>query len=74
MFICVFFMYYLCEKYYKPITVQYCIADCFSWVLKLTWLDLMNKLDLQMCSENRTHSYVGDLLYSVLYEDASCLG
>ena len=59
---CWFFMYYSCEKYHKPITVQYYIADCFSWVLKLTWLDLMNNLDLQMCPENRTHSYVGDLL------------
>ena len=27
-----FFMYYLCEKYYKPITGQYYIADCVSWV------------------------------------------
>ena len=26
-FVC---MYYLCEKYYKPVTVQYCIADCSS--------------------------------------------
>ena len=39
-------MYYLCGKYYKPITVQYCIADCVSWVPRLTLLDLMNKLDL----------------------------
>ena len=31
-------MYHLCEKYYKPIIVQYCIADCVSWVPKLTWL------------------------------------
>ena len=23
----------------------------------------MNKLDLQMCSQTGTHSYVGDLLY-----------
>ena len=29
-------MYYLCEKYYKPITVQYYIADCVSWVPRLT--------------------------------------
>ena len=21
-----FFIYYLCENYYKPITIQYCIA------------------------------------------------
>ena len=33
----VFFMYYLCEKYYKPITV---IADCVSGVPSLTLLDL----------------------------------
>ena len=38
--VCLFFMYYLCEKYYKPITVQYCIADCVSWVPRLTLLDL----------------------------------
>ena len=30
-------MYYLCEKYYKHITVQYYIADCVSWVPKLTF-------------------------------------
>ena len=35
-----FFMYYLCEKYYKPITVQSYIADCVSWVPRLTLLDL----------------------------------
>ena len=29
-------MYYLCEKYNKPITVQYCV----SWVPRLTLLDL----------------------------------
>ena len=38
--VCLFFMYYLCEKYYKPITVQYYIADCVSWVLRLTLLNL----------------------------------
>ena len=52
MFIVVFVMYHLCEKYCKPIIVQYYIADCVSWVLGLTLLDLMNKLDLQMCSQN----------------------
>ena len=31
---------YLCEKYYKPITVQYDIADCVSQVPRLTLLDL----------------------------------
>ena len=33
-------MYYLGEKYYKPITVQYYIANCVSWVPRLTVLDL----------------------------------
>ena len=35
----VFVTYYLYEKYYKPITVQYCLADYVSWVPKLTFLD-----------------------------------
>ena len=54
-------MYYLCEKYYKPIQysnilaqyratystilysilVQHYIADCVSWVPRLTLLDLL---------------------------------
>ena len=51
-------MYYLCEKYYKPITVQYHIADYVRWVSKLTLLGLMNKLDLWTHSWNGTHSYV----------------
>ena len=41
-FLCLFFMYYLCEKY-NPITVQYCIADCVSGVLRLT-IGLTNML------------------------------
>ena len=49
-------MYYVCEKY--TIKVQYCIANCDSWVLRLTLLDL------QMPSQNRTCSYVVNLLYS----------
>ena len=39
-FVCLFFMYYFCEKYYKSITVQYYIADCVSWIPRLTLLDL----------------------------------
>ena len=35
-YICLLFVYYLCEKYYKPIIVQYYVADC----LRLTLLDL----------------------------------
>ena len=33
-------MYYLCAKHNKPITVQYYIADCVSWVPRLTLLNL----------------------------------
>ena len=33
-------MYYLCEEYYKPITRQYYIANCFIWVPRVTLLDL----------------------------------
>ena len=33
-------MYCLCEKYYNPITIQHYIADCVSWVPRLTLLDL----------------------------------
>ena len=32
-------MYYLCEKYYKPATVQDCTDDCVSWVPRLPVLD-----------------------------------
>ena len=35
-----FFMYYLCEKYYKPIAVQYYIADHVIWLPRRTSLDL----------------------------------
>ena len=54
----------MCEKYLKPITVQYYIADCVSRVPRLTLLDSMNTLDLRMHSWNGAHSYVGDILYS----------
>ena len=43
-FVVVVFMYYLCEKYHKPITVQYHVADCVSWVPRLTLLDLQIRL------------------------------
>ena len=33
------FYVWLCGKYYKPVTVQYYIADCVSWVPRLTLLD-----------------------------------
>ena len=37
-------MYYFCEKYSRPITIQYYLADCVSWVPRLTLLDLTNVL------------------------------
>ena len=52
-------MYYLYEKYYKSMAVQYYIASCVNWISRLTLLDLL------MHSWNRTHSQVGDLLYRV---------
>ena len=39
-FLCLFFIYYLCENYCKPISVHYHITHCVSWVPKLTLLDL----------------------------------
>ena len=56
-------MYYLCEKYYNLITVQYCIDDCVSWVPRLTLLGLGTNWTYKMHSRNGTRSYVGDLLY-----------
>ena len=38
--VCLFFMYYLCEKYYKSIAVQHYIANCVSWEPRLTLLYL----------------------------------
>ena len=38
--LCLLFMSYLLGKYDKPITVQYSIADCVSWVPRLTLLYL----------------------------------
>ena len=45
-------MYYLCEKYYKPLTVQYYIADCVSWVPRLTLLDLQTRLMNTLLEQN----------------------
>ena len=53
-------MYYFCDKYCKRTTVQYYIANCVSWVLKLFLLDLGT------CSQSGTCLHVGPLLYSLL--------
>ena len=37
-------MYCWCEKYYKPITVQYHVVDCVRWLPRLTVLDLRTNL------------------------------
>ena len=34
-FLCLSFMYYLYEKYYKPMTMQYCKANYVTWVPRL---------------------------------------
>ena len=66
-FLCFSVFYVLCENYYKPITVQYYLADGVSWVPRLTLLDL------QMSSRKGTHLYVGDLLYLVRYHSQTFL-
>ena len=40
LFLFLFCMHYLCEKYYKHITLQCFRADCVSWVSRLILLDL----------------------------------
>ena len=65
-----FSIYYVClslgiifvKSIINLLTVQSCIANCVSWVPRLTLLNLMNKLDLRTRSQNGTCSYVGDLL------------
>ena len=51
------FVYYLCEKDYKPITAPYYIVDCVSWVSKVTLLDLQTSW-----TQMGTCSNVEDLL------------
>ena len=65
--ICLFSMYYLCEKYYKPITVQYYIVHCVSWVPRLTLLDLRT----HWTQEYALRTKIGDLLWS--FEQSSRL-
>ena len=47
LFLClIVFICYLYEKCYKPIAVQYCMADAVSWVPEQTLLGLTNKTKL----------------------------
>ena len=56
MFLFVFYVY-LCEKFSKPITLQYHTGDCVSRVPSLTLLDLGRH------SQNRTRLHEENLLY-----------
>ena len=57
-----FFMYYLCEKYYKPIKVQYYIVNWVSWVPRLTVLDLEQTGLTNALLEQKSCMYAGELL------------
>ena len=52
LFYFLFVMYYLCEKYYKLIIVQDYVANCVSWVLRLTLSDSTNKLHFWTSSQS----------------------
>ena len=53
-------MYHLCE-YYKTFTVKHYIANCVSWIPRLTFLDLWTDYTYEH-SENGIYSCVGVLL------------
>ena len=65
-----FLRYHLCEKYYKPMTVQYYIADCVSWVPRLTSLDSRTSWTYEHA--HRTRLYVGDILYAEVLNPGTC--
>ena len=54
------FMYYLCEKYHKPIMVQYCIASCLSWVPWLTLLNLTREMGVSVLHPDISHHHLAD--------------
>ena len=56
--ICLFFMYYLCKKYYKPITVQYSLADRVSWVRRLTCSYVWDLQYRSFCNNNQVDSQI----------------
>ena len=60
--LCLFFGHYLCEKSYKPITLWNYVADCVSWVPRLT-LDLWINWTYERALRMELSSYVGDSLY-----------
>ena len=54
------FMYYLCEKYHKPIMVHDCIADCLSWVPRLTLLNLTREMGVSVLHPDISHHHLAD--------------
>ena len=57
-------MFYSLFIFYVKSIINYStkyLADCVSCILRLTLLDLTNKLDLGLRSQNGTHSYVRGL-------------
>ena len=54
-------MYYLYEKYDKPIAVQYYIADCVSWVPRPTLLDLQRNWTYEWNMFSHRRQYKEDL-------------
>ena len=53
-----FLIYCLREKYYKTITVKYYIADCVSWVPRLTLLGLSLDLEVPLEKGMAIHSSI----------------
>ena len=53
-------MYYFCEEYYKPITVQCYMAYCVSWIHRVT-LDLQTNW-IYECAFHVELAYEADLL------------
>lgn len=58
------FVFYVCiicvKSINKPVLLQYCIADCVTWVAKLTWTN--EQIGLTKVLQNGTRSCVGDSL------------
>ena len=63
-------MYYLCEKYYKPIIVQYYIADCVSWVPWLILWDL--RIGLTNALSECNSSICGGLTVYICITESLC--
>ena len=53
-------MYYLCVKHYKPIIVQYYIADCLSWVPRLTLWNLTRQMSVSVLHPDISHHHLAD--------------